>query len=645
MLHLLLRQISGEYFVGYAEEEACAASMPLDLVPAEIVGALLLGLLLKLSDCRFLQGARALTTGGEESFRGLLLPDAWRALPCRDKVIASKWKRHIGELLVFTVVVACRLAQITFTSGYFAVAKGVSGFSRSIFNGARLNKLFRRPPPVCLLPTDELLVLLDDIARSAGKLCFVVSDLRHFFHTVPVSDYVSAFFGLRFNRDEAVRFRVLPMGWSYSPRYAQAITWSLLLYAEEGEDRLGAVYDAEAENPPRFVPICVDGTTIGILSVLYDNVLIAVADAQMAERWKKRWERNCSKFHATLKVCDLYLHTNRRAADFNAATHLGLSLGCQRDGGARSGWCLTWRHADDKRARWGDRLADAKRSRLGCRAAAKVIGVVLWDCTVRLERLRNVAVAIDVLRRAAKAVGGHKRRWLTESVDLTDSENAFLAFRLQRALDNPWLTRAAPRTGPVAFGASDASDEGLGGVSFDDHGEIGEEFFAVRLDASDVGTLPENCIFVRELLALELTVKRLLLLNKCAADIYVAVDNTAAVHATRKGYSTSRHGDRIIERIYDKVDKHVCRLHLVPIRGDMNIADEPSHLRAPLSEVRRKATWEAISGYREGNGKEYSAPSDALEHGNEVQHADDGCGIDAWSHLREAIESIAALDS
>ena len=143
---------------------------------------------------------------------------------------SAKWRTHLEELVQYKVVEKCDQAHMRFQCTYFAVPKSKT-CSRSIFNGAALSDKCITPPPVNLLDIPRIVQLVSELAGTGSpRLYGFTADIRHWFHQVPISDQLSRYFYVRC-AEQSYRFRVLPMGWSFSPYVCQALAWTCILQA------------------------------------------------------------------------------------------------------------------------------------------------------------------------------------------------------------------------------------------------------------------------------------------------------------------------------------------------------------------------------------------------------------------------------
>ena len=165
---------------------------------------------------------------------------------------------------------------------YFAVLKSDGVTARSIFNGKRLSTFFEAPPTTNL---PEVADVLKELSRSDF---LIIGDWRHYFHQFALHDDVSSYFGLEQGEDTYV-YRVLPMGWSWSPRIAQSLSMAILLEAGSRAGLLDPADYADSPNPPSIIRM-----RGGCATVWYDNVLCMFTDAAARDKYYTKLEELCS---------------------------------------------------------------------------------------------------------------------------------------------------------------------------------------------------------------------------------------------------------------------------------------------------------------------------------------------------------------
>jgi hypothetical protein len=501
-MNLLLKQITGAYSFGaYCSTGVGGDTASLELDVVACAGKLKANSLRKKTTLRFARQALDLITI-DDVFRTL-----FREVPEVDvtATVAAKWMRHLRRLEEWSILADTPPHSCPFTSGYFAVPKGTGDTARAIFNGARLNKHFVKPPPVNLLGSDDLLKECSDLVNDRGKPWMYTSDIRHYFHQFEACPEAQRWFAIR-TETRWWKWRTMPMGWSFSPRIAQCCSWAILLHRERDEDPLCAEYE-DSENPPRFVPLVRNGQRVGLLSILYDNIFVIACDKSLVKEWGDRWERNAELFGITLKHTTLHGSADTHDADYQDIEHLGLAFGTERTRTTPSGWRFLWRHAKEKKERWKPLLSTV-RGVMEALDVARCVGVILWHATIHLIPLCMEAKTIHLLRRTARQVAQSGGRWRSCQMAILPDECAYLTQRLKDIVfegTKQWTWCPYRSPGPTLMAASDASDEGMGGCILQEE-SVPEHFFMVAWDPG-----ADDIIFLRELAAAELTIRRVLL--------------------------------------------------------------------------------------------------------------------------------------
>jgi hypothetical protein len=155
-------------------DEVDASALPLD--PIEVAGQMRIAELWSAVQAAIACGLVCLLFA-EEAFRFVLDGDFFERQVKRypDTVTrthtetARKWKRHLGQMVVFGVLTAIAYSEVRFAASYFAVPKSTE-VARTIFNGRALSARMTPPPP-CNLP-----LLQDVLLRLSGVSCAVTGE-------------------------------------------------------------------------------------------------------------------------------------------------------------------------------------------------------------------------------------------------------------------------------------------------------------------------------------------------------------------------------------------------------------------------------------------------------------------------------------
>ena len=414
---------------------------------------------------------------------------------------ADKWWAHLVELARCGVLMETTWENLKCAGAYFAIPKGID-FARAIWNGKRLSRQSRTPPPVNLPYLPELLRKVAVLTRQAKKApAIMVGDFRHFFHQIRVSKELSEYFcvvadepctqeGKRGPR-RVFRWSTLPMGWAWSPYVAQSVGWSVLLHMEAKDEELFLV-PPNLKSLPTYIPV----KGGGFVTLYYDNVFVVGVDQKIMERVRNRIKRNMSpaffdlvekpgsfvfKFGKEL-VCPDVDKIKKDDPPFVPIVYLGAAMFFRRDtkGNIRFKWQQCVKRLDEWKVEsfpaWlrneGNDLSNNQpdpnilRRQQGWwtpREVAALIGKIIWRRSLAMEPSCKVAPVISVLRRAAKervTLGG----WDSAQFVLTPEEAKTLSTAWATILTNAEHILPEHRaTNQGIFIATDASDDFWGG--------------------------------------------------------------------------------------------------------------------------------------------------------------------------------------
>lgn len=324
----------------------------------------------------------------------------------------SKYNDHLEQLAGFGITKKLQGPQgLRWISGYFAVAKDAF-VSRAIFSGRSLSRLFVCPPPVNIPSISDIFDLLSWlISSSVGstkKWFAYTADIRHWFHQIPIGNKLAIWMGLHSGSNTFYQYRVLPMGWSFSPRICQCLAWCLIvappgvykdgrvpLSANSNEDGLASARKSlrQSEHPPKFVLLHDDtGEVCGFVTLTYDNIGLWCSDENIYNCLTKKIDQITKWCNITMKVQDPVDYCNLLFADGLKATatfiepgakgtsHLGIQYALRlNDGQHRAAWRLD----PERIVRYVpilDALDDGHD--LTRREVGRVVGIVIWHLAV-----------------------------------------------------------------------------------------------------------------------------------------------------------------------------------------------------------------------------------------------------------------------
>lgn len=530
---------------------------------------------------------------------------------------STRYKKHFADLQRWGILERLTgTGPLKYISKYFSIAK-TELVDRAIFNGRRLSKLCHSAPPVNIPSVPEIVVLLSEIMRQGGKLEIYVADIRHWFHQIRVGKKVWQYFGVCMQDDagetQFFGWRTLPMGFGYSPRICQCIAWTLLLYRKNtGHPNIDGLQKAReqlrhAKHPPRFVHVCDDnGKIIGVVTLTYDNILVAVSDpviwkllvdqieynlevsARVVMKEKKRFSFSdlVTAFATPGKASPEPVSVDRRAV------HLGIEYAVNSDS------ILTWRHDPGRLGKWLDIYSKLSQSISiwTPREIARACGIVVWHLTVSLEPLCEAVNLIRILRRIATDPRpldvdqplveeledtDKSEKWDTEC-PLLEHERLYLLEQMKVTLLNPWMTYQQRLYHHESVLFTDASKRFMGAVVSDRQGNVND----IYMGQFPTGVINSD-IYIKELVAAVLYTQLLIRkkhLRNCK--IYILIDNSAAFFALSNWYSSSEIACKWLSRLFRDLEKVECSIEPILIISEDNPADTPSRGTYDVCEIR-----------------------------------------------------------
>ena len=474
---------------------------------------------------------------------------------------------------------------------FFTVAKS-NGLQRVIFDCRALNRASKTPPPVNLCKIPEIMKM----AAKMGATHVISADARHMYFQIGLPEGVERFFGLLCGGFYFMS-RVLAMGFSFSCYLSQAISWMIVLHVPPGGTKLG-IDDAQfkGQHLPTQVWITnAKGKRVGFCVIFYDNIGIFLNNALLADQWAKRLLVNAEFFNLQLK--EMYLMTPTHIVDkMNSAsrpkkvgeeeglpdvptgiTFLGLRINT-------AGALFRWKHCPKKLSKW---LLVFGRLPTSIKDVARIVGILIWDRSIRLKHLADISDMIDVLRDVSRTIrtkSDWNRPLSSQPWSLTTLQEYAKPLR-----ENPWSTYTEPRVTKTIFLASDATETSIGGVWLDNDGNV--------LDLCKKLNMQHTHIFVKEVLAIYLTVKwaRSLIQYEGTVEFRIAVDNRAAGIAAMRCYSSNSDINQLLVRLWHFLDENNIVLTVVDIHTDLNVADDPSR-GTPIDDERAKQTIAVLKG-------------------------------------------------
>ena len=466
--------------------------------------------------------------------------------------------------------------------------------------------------------------MLKELSRSDF---LIIGDWRHYFHQFALHDDVSSYFGLEQGEDTYV-YRVLPMGWSWSPRIAQSLSMAILLEAGSRAGLLDPADYADSPNPPSIIRM-----RGGCATVWYDNVLCMFTDAAARDKYYTKLEELCSVNQLNVVWKDLRKWNRKDMPETceTLPTYLGLMLANAAstrhrsdDGTAR----IKWKHDPARLARWLPMTTREGYTTL--RSIARAVGCILWDAVISLRQLCYEGQALKILSKAGKAVKNQNWDAPLEPSEISPEEVEYLRMRMDMIVkQNDFHSVKTVLGAEVINCASDACGAAKSTKTTRSK-QAGYGYVIWSGDTVDVtasrlqqqffpDALADAHIYILEMYAALKCIEQVSSTHRGCL-IRLAEDNTAVVGSLRNGYSHNAAGNELIQRIYAALESSGCRLEIVPVPSAANAADAPSR-GLPYCMTADKKCKEAFEAHVQGMGRssrvavrKFSSVGDSLRH-------------------------------
>ena len=526
---------------------------------------------------------------------------------------ATRYRDHLLLLESWDLITSENSGVLKYLSTYFEIAKK-DETTRAIFNGKSLSRIQRTPPPVNLA---EVPVLLRTTARIhdfwQARTSRIVApsvwcaDIRHYFHELEISSEISKYFGVACG-GLFWAWRALPMGWSYSPRCAQSISWAIVLHNGPACLQEEIEKARSSQHPPSFVHTRdAEGRITGIIFIWYDNFTVITYNNDHHREVVANIENNRKTFGLHWSGApDSFSPTDlRKSEDKNVKypSFLGVQIRVVFNSRARNGEIrsyLAWR-CEDKLFTHMKTITDELKTPTR-RLVARAVGYLIWRNYVQSIPLLELAEVIEIAREnAPKEVG--KRHWDDRS-PLDERKLSILISYLNSAVaDTRWYTADARVLNQTSIFrvVSDSSDDVGAFIFYDQSGGIRYQH---SWHWKSFGSGAEKMkIFLKELMAATIAIEK-------AAEVgydsvHIAVDNTAAGFVISRGYSKVKYANELLRRIFRAVPQsHIIATH---IRSIDNAADPLTRGR-PLNDTRTTASWSCLLEAEKGWPKTQEKP-------------------------------------
>jgi hypothetical protein len=500
---------------------------------------------------------------------------------------SDRYFRHLDQLRADGLIEEERSGTLKFLSKYFAISKK-DLTARAIFNGRKLSRLQKTPDPVNLPEVPDVLKtaahLHDQLQRGTSRVLapsVYVADIRHYFHEISVSPDIAKYFGVMC-RGVPYSWRGLPMGWAHSPRIAQCLAWSLVLYQAPQCLLAESQKAASSAHPPSFVfsrdP---NGACTGIIFIWYDNLVILCYNNDHFRAIVKTINDNRKSYNLVWSSEYSYSPSELRLPEPTAAelatlpegqkprypSFLGVKVRVDFSSRTRGGDIvsrLVWKCDDRLYKRMSQIHCDLDAAAPSRRSIARSVGYLIWAHYVYCIPLVRISEVIDVARRNIPK--RFSRNAWNETSTISKDDISTLQLHLSRLInDNSWhhyRSTTFENTDLLRI-VTDSSDDFGAYVFLDINGNALLEK-KWRWDTKSRSL----SIFLKELLAATIALEHASTLKR---PIHLAVDNSAAGFVIRRGLSLNSAANEMLSRIFAVISPQ--QIQVTHIRSCDNAAD------------------------------------------------------------------------
>lgn len=520
------------------------------------------------------------------------------------QVTSEKWKSHIQSLHGWGVIKLRNKGTIRCMCKYFAVPKNEHS-SRSIFDGRRLDLLCNAPPPVNIPDIASILRLVADLGKGHG-LYGMTADIRHWFHQIPASESLSSLFGIECGGQSFV-FRVLPMGWSFSPWICQGLAWTVIMHGLQ-QCNLVVVETVCSDSLPQYLRVrrAADGVLVAYVFLYYDNIGLFCTDKAAAGQMRARILQSFSLANIVMKESSPFsaatMHVGRPV--FTGATYLGAFIA--QKSSLDTGSEVIWKHDP---ARLIGLCVPSLEGAITPRSFAFVVGKLVWDMTLSIRPLCSLGNILRFLGEVARLAGEHS--WDKPAVAVPENVRRLILEAWSAYASNLWRCMDPIEAGYTRL-AVDASTTGWGAVIIS-----GKDFIEV-LAEHWAPEMRERPIFELEVIAVCRAIA--VAIQRSPGFFLVAEDNTAAKHALNRLYSTNQAANAAIMGLRDLLSTHKSAIKVIGIRSEDNVADDPSRGKQ-VDEERLRKTIEVMKLAERGLVFTFE-PQQTENIGHRVRHRD-----------------------
>jgi hypothetical protein len=428
-----------------------------------------------------------------------------------------------------------------------------NGYHRLIGHPKELNERYpARTVRLCTLTTliGHLNMILDDSPKTEdkGSIFFIELDFKNYFPQIPIGKRLQEHMGIasKSKRGELVFLlqKVLTQGWNNSTFVAQSLTWTSITYVPPDEDTLG-LEEHDEETPPPYLLVR-HALGSGIITVIYDNILMAFNNEQLKEKWSSRLRGNLQRFNIVTK------YINDTTDD---CTFCGIDFKVVPISNT-----MKWRTTTNTFEAWKQRTITNRTAKEGL----SIIGVILRQVYVRGDNFINNSPILRIARRISSDMSiSHHAEW--NKKDYLTPEACISILSALGNLDNDWRTRERMISPPKYVLVCDATPTATCHLIFNSEG--------TQLGNPVCGKMSITEISTAEALAVSKAIQSLPPVTT-PEYIIIITDNTTVGRSLAKGYSTSEDVDKIVETIYQDARARNFNIATIgDIKSEENLAD------------------------------------------------------------------------
>jgi hypothetical protein len=316
----------------------------------------------------------------------------------------------------------------------------------------------------------------------------------------------------------------------------------------------------------------------GFVCLYYDNIM-CFGNPREVEILAKRWTEPGGSFDCfgvTLKEHSLWTLEQWSNLKGIGIPYLGVSIERNR-GGKRNrkdmfpSWVTHWKQLEEKLPNWIQHTKDMLSGDYTTyRRVAQLTGRLLWRQSISRTPLCNFSEIIKITKHLMKEKGTHKRTWDSQC-QLFEEEKNTLHKESVKMTRNEYIYASSAsiyKNPHPCFACSDSSDKAWGYVIYAPRqGWVPEEVLEEEGFSwdNDNNLKSDEHIFLKELIAANRTIFRMIEVFGQNNSLVIGVDNTAAVHAIRNMYSGNNFANIHLTQLFQKLEDSNCSVHVIAL--------------------------------------------------------------------------------